>query len=60
MVVTKVEPIIFVEGTPLELFTVQNTVFHHVFRSRSEETWTRLVVGLLDDVIGSPSRIRAV
>jgi len=49
-----------VAGAPLELSTAQNTVFRHVLRGRPEEVWTRLVMGLLDDVIGLPSRVRAV
>lgn len=47
-------------GAALELSTAQNTIFHHVFRSRSKEIRTRLAMGLLDDVFGSPSRIHAI
>jgi len=45
-----------VVGAPLELYTAQDTVFHHVLRGRPKEVRTRLALGLLDDVIGSPSR----
>lgn len=51
---------VIVVRAPLELPAAQDTVFHHVLRGRSEEIRARLAVGLLDDVAGPPSRVRAV
>lgn len=52
--------VIITAGAPLELYTAPNTIFRHVLRGRFEEVWTRLVMGLLDDVTGPSSRVHPV